>query len=223
MAVSLEYLTVETNENPTSAVIWLHGLGADGHDFESIVPSLNLPEEYVTRFIFPHAPYRPVTINGGMSMRAWYDILEMSLERKVDMDNINDSMAQITEIIESQIRQGIPSERIVLAGFSQGGVIAYQVGLLGKYKLAGIMALSTYLASPALIPEASQSINGSTPVLIHHGVQDSVVPCELSVVAEKKLNESGFFVSSQQYNMPHSVCPEQIKDLSTWLQLNLAK
>lgn len=213
----LDFLTVETQPNPEFAVIWLHGLGADGHDFESIVPALAVSQQLAVRFIFPHAPQRPVTINDGMPMRAWYDILEMTLERKVDMENINESMAQVVELIEEQIALGIPSEKIVLAGFSQGGVIAYQVGLLGKHKLAGIMALSTYLAAPQMIPNAAESTNATTPVLIHHGIQDPVVDYELGKMAKKVLEEKGFNVSSEKYAMPHSVCPEQVTDISSWL------
>jgi len=214
----LKYLTVDTQEQPNSAVIWLHGLGADGHDFEPIVPSLSLPSEYAIRFIFPHAPERPVTINGGTRMRAWYDILEMSLERKVDMENLQTSVFQVTELIKEQIEKGIPSERIVIAGFSQGGAVAYQVGLLGQHKLAGIMALSTYLADPKLVPNAADSINVSTPILIHHGLQDPVVPHALGAIAKDTLVKKVYQVSSQDYAMPHSVYPEQIADISTWLQ-----
>ncbi|EAQ63185.1 probable Phospholipase/Carboxylesterase family protein [Marinomonas sp. MED121] len=221
MSQALEYLTLETSSQADSAVIWLHGLGADGNDFKAIVPSLNLPQNAAIRFIFPHAPVRPVTINGGMPMRAWYDILEMSLERKVDMANIDESVEQITHIIEQQIEAGIAIDRILIAGFSQGGVIAYQVGLLGKYKLAGIMALSTYLADASLIPAAKGSINENTPVLIHHGTQDPVVPYELATRAQSELEAKGYQVEVASYPMPHSVCPEQVVDISRWLQRSL--
>lgn len=214
----LDYVKVETQSQPDAAVIWLHGLGADGHDFESIVPALSLPKHYAIRFIFPHAPHRPVTINGGMRMRAWYDILEISLERKVDMTQIELSTEQISALIEEQIKQGIPSERIVLAGFSQGGVITYQTALLGSHKLAGIMALSTYVVDADLIPEADNSINHNTPILIHHGSQDPIVPIELATSAREVLNKKGYQVTSKDYAMPHSVCPEQIVDISAWLQ-----
>ena len=214
----LEFLTLETTHQVDAAVIWLHGLGADGNDFKAIVPSLNLPKSAAIRFIFPHAPMRPVTINGGMPMRAWYDILEMSLERKVDMANIDESVDQITQLIELQIEKGVPAERILVAGFSQGGVIAYQVGLLGKYKLAGIMALSTYLADANLIPEATDSVNGQTPLLIHHGTQDPVVPYELAVRAHGELENKGYQIEKAFYSMPHSVCPEQVVDISRWIQ-----
>ncbi|TBR37704.1 carboxylesterase [Marinomonas agarivorans] len=221
MSVELDYITKQTHENPTAVVIWLHGLGADGHDFESIIPALKLPSECAIRFIFPHAPVRTVTVSGGVLMRAWYDIEEVTLERKVDMANVEESMLQVNELIEEQIKQGIPSRRILLAGFSQGGAIAYQLGLFCKYKLAGIMALSTYLVTPKSIPNAAECLNGDTPILIHHGSEDPVVPLELGEKAKTILTEKGFQVNSKVYAMPHAVCPEQINDISTWLQKHL--
>lgn len=222
MPERLDYITKQTHEEPTAVVIWLHGLGADGHDFESIIPVLNLPKEHAIRFIFPHAPMRPITINGGVLMRAWYDIEEMSLDRKVDMKNVEESILQVNKLIEEQIKQGIPTSRIVLAGFSQGGAIAYQLGLLAEYKLAGIMALSTYLLAPQTIPYAADCINGTTPILVHHGVDDPIVPLELNKRARALLLEKGFEVTNKEYAMPHSICPEQIADISIWLQQCLA-
>ncbi|CUB05657.1 Predicted esterase [Marinomonas fungiae] len=216
MSEMLEYITVDTSETPTHAVIWLHGLGADCHDFEGLVPQLGLAHKAV-RFVFPNAPIRPVTINGGMKMRAWYDILEMSLDRKVDMDNIQESMTQIEAIIEALGKQGISSDRIVMAGFSQGGVIAYQVALLGKYPLAGVMALSTYLADPDAVPTAQTSVNGNAPILIHHGSFDPVVAPVLAGRARARLDELGYQTQYQVYDMPHSVCPEQVGDIAHWL------
>lgn len=220
MSEALEYITVDTSENPTHAVIWLHGLGADCHDFKGLVPQLGLAHKAV-RFVFPNAPIRPVTINGGMKMRAWYDILEMSLDRKVDMGNIHESMAQIEAIIEGVVQQGIASERIVMAGFSQGGVIAYQVALFGRYPLAGVMALSTYLADPENVPAAADSVNGAASMLIHHGSFDPVVAPELAARARARLEEQGFKTTYQVYDMPHSVCPEQVSDIANWLELQL--
>ncbi|SBS34041.1 Carboxylesterase 2 [Marinomonas aquimarina] len=216
MSEALEYITVDTAENPTHAVIWLHGLGADCHDFEGLVPQLGLANKAV-RFVFPNAPIRPVTVNGGMQMRAWYDILEMSLDRKVDMDNIHESTAQIEAIIESLQEQGIASERTVMAGFSQGGVIAYQVALFGQYPLAGVMALSTYLADSESVPLAAESINRHVPILIHHGSFDPVVAPTLAGRARARLDEQGFSTEYQVYDMPHSVCPEQVGDIARWL------
>jgi phospholipase/carboxylesterase len=223
MTELLPFVTVETNDQPDAAVIWLHGLGSDGHDFESLVPALSLSSEISVRFIFPHAPKRPVTVNGGMTMRAWYDIYEMTLERKVDMENIDESCRQIESLIEDQIAKGIKSERIVLAGFSQGGVIAYRTALQTKRELAGVMALSTYLVDGDNVPEASTCTNGQTPILIHHGSQDPVVAPVLAIKAKDALISKGFSVHYESYDMPHSVCPEQVKDISVWLNSRLAR
>lgn len=221
MSFPLEYVQVETSDLVDGVVIWLHGLGADGYDFQPIVESLNLPSDMGIRFIFPHAPIRPVTINGGMKMRAWYDILEMTLNRKVDMANIDESCKSVLEIIEQQMALGISSERILLAGFSQGGVIAYQLGLNAPYKLAGIMALSTYLASDETVRSSQSQINGITPILIHHGDLDPVVVPELGENALNTLQEQGYAVDYKTYSMAHAVCPEQIQDISLWLQSRL--
>ncbi|WCN12120.1 carboxylesterase [Marinomonas mediterranea] len=217
MAAPLEAIYVETNANPTYAVIWLHGLGADGNDFKGVVPSLGLGNSAV-RFVFPHAPIRPVTINGGMPMRAWYDILEMDLDRKVDMSNIDESCEQISALVEEQIAQGIAAENIVIAGFSQGGVIAYQMALTSKYRFAGVMALSTYLADFESVPDANSVPNKETPFLIHHGSYDPVVEPTLGARAKAILTDKGFDTTYQSYPMPHSVCPAQIEDIASWLK-----
>ncbi|WP_191601360.1 alpha/beta hydrolase [Marinomonas algicola] len=219
----LECVVVETSSSIDSAVIWLHGLGSDGYDFQPIVKSLSLPEALGVRFIFPHAPIRPVTINGGMEMRAWYDILEMTIERKVDSKNIAESCAHVQAIIDAQIASGMASERIVLAGFSQGGVIAYKLGLTTQSKLAGIMALSTYLVEAEALTHATENVNGSTSILIHHGSEDPVVPLQLGTTARETLLNKSYNVAFKSYNMPHSVCPEQIGDISNWLQRVLLK
>lgn len=216
MSEALQYITVDTSDNPEYAVIWLHGLGADCHDFEGLVPQLDLQGKAV-RFVLPDAPVRPLTINGGMPMRAWYDILEMTLERKVDLENIVESAAQIDDILAGLEEQGIASEKVVMAGFSQGGVIAYQVALFGKRKLAGVMALSTYLATPNNVPETSECINHDTAFLVHHGNQDNVVALTLGARANALLKERGYITQYQVYNMPHAVCPEQVEDISKWL------
>lgn len=221
MTDKLEYLTVDTADKPVYGVIWLHGLGADCHDFEGLVPELNLLDKDV-RFIFPNAPVRAVTINAGMQMRAWYDILEMSLDRKVDMENIHESAHQIEQLVEELAEQGISSDRVVLAGFSQGGVIAYQVALTGKYSFAGVMALSTYIADPEAVLDAVQSANASTPILLQHGSFDPVVDISLAKRANKLLLDKGYNAEFITYDMPHSVCPEQIKYMSHWLNQRFA-
>lgn len=221
MTELLPFVSVETNDQPDAAIIWLHGLGSDGHDFESLVPALSLSPDYAIRFIFPHAPKRPVTVNGGVVMRAWYDIYEMTLERRVDMENIEESCNQVEALIEDQIAKGISADRIVLAGFSQGGVIAYQVALQTKHTLAGVLALSTYLADGDSVPDASTCNNAQTPILIHHGAQDPVVTPALSIKARDLLISKGFVVEYQSYEMPHSVCPGQVQDISVWLKSRL--
>lgn len=204
------------NGAANASVIWLHGLGADGHDFEPIVPHIQLPEGTHARFIFPHAPKMPVTINNGMTMPAWYDILEMSIERSVDEGQLRASATATQALIEREIERGIAPERIVLAGFSQGGAVAYEAGLTFAKKLAGIMALSTYLATKDSIE--ANTVQQSTPILIHHGSQDPIVPAMLGEQAKQWLEGKGYSVIHQTYPMAHQVCGPQIQDISRWLQ-----
>jgi len=201
-------------------VIWLHGLGANGHDFEPIVPELNLPKSLAIRFIFPHSPSIPVTINGGMTMPAWYDILDMSIERKVDLKHLNESASAVQALIDREIQRGIKAERIILAGFSQGGAVAYQAALTYGQSLGGLLAMSTYFATKdsILINDSNKGIN----ISIMHGSEDPVVAPILGEQAVDNLKDKGFQPSYKQYPMPHSVCAEQIADISTWLQQRLA-
>lgn len=211
----LPYVEVAPAEPANAAVIWLHGLGADGHDFEPIVPHIHLPAEVQARFIFPHAPRIPVTINGGMTMPAWYDILEMTIERNVDEQQLRVSAAQALELVQHQIALGIPAHRIVLAGFSQGGAVAYEAGLTAQMTLAGVMCLSTYLATHASVQPAHA--NTKTEFLIQHGTQDPIVPEQLGQHARDWLKMRGYPVLYQTYPMAHQVCPAQINDISAWL------
>lgn len=211
---------VETSSAPAdSVVIWLHGLGADGHDFESIVPALTLPPELNIRFIFPHAPMMPVTLNQGSVMRAWYDIKSMDIEIEPDEVNINQSVDRVNTLIETQIAVGISTYRMVLAGFSQGGVIALQAGLRYRKKLAGIIALSTYLPlAEKLVTEKSQA-NQNIPILLAHGQADPVLPISLAYTACEQLKKAGYQPEWREYaDMPHSVSPLEIKHISDWLQ-----
>ncbi len=212
----LPAIELETDPNPDSAVIWLHGLGADGNDFAPIVPELRLPDDLSIRFIFPHAPTMPVTINGGFVMPAWYDILEMNIDRKIDIAGLMASARKIVAFVSREIERGIDSKRIIIAGFSQGGAVAYQVALSYKKPLGGLLAMSTYLAT-ADITEYSD-INKAIPIKIHHGEHDPVVPEHLGRKATTQLIEKGYNVSYQKYPMEHSVCPKQINDISEWLQ-----
>lgn len=212
----LPAIELETADSPSSTVIWLHGLGADGNDFAPIVPELHLPPELAVRFIFPHAPKIPVTVNGGYVMPAWYDILEMDIDRKIDTSGLLASAQMINAFIERELERGIESEQIVIAGFSQGGAVAYQVALNHRRPLAGLLAMSTYLATPDSI--SFNEVNKTIPIKIQHGQFDPVVPETLGKKATTQLIKKGYSVSYQSYPMEHSVCPAQILDISQWLQ-----
>ena len=208
-----ECLRRETADNPTASVIWLHGLGADATDFEPLVPMLDI--EASVRFIFPNAPVRPVTINGGMEMRAWYDIDPGApLAGGADIKN---SVAAIRSIIAEEIAAGIPSERIALAGFSQGGVIALELGLSHNQPLAGIMALSTYLHDHEQITERIGLANVETPIFMAHGLSDPVIPITRAITSREALIGLNYRVEWHEYAMGHQVCPQEITHISQWL------
>lgn len=206
----------ETRTNPDASVIWLHGLGADGYDFAPIVPELGLPADLGIRFIFPHAPTRPVTVNGGFVMPAWFDIFEMDIDRKVDVDQLMVSAEAINNFVDRELERGIDSRRIILAGFSQGGAVAYQVSLSHPQPLGGLIAMSTYFATSDTIT-LSES-NRELPIEIQHGLHDPVVPQALGISAAEFLKDRGYAVAFRTYPMDHSVCPQQIGDLSAALQ-----
>lgn len=212
----LPCVEIEPATTATASVIWLHGLGANGHDFEPIVPELQLPADLPVRFVFPHAPEIPVTINGGYIMPAWYDILEMSIERRVDEEQLRQSAAETVKLIEREIQQGIPADRIVVAGFSQGGAVAYETALSYDKSLAGLLCLSTYLATKDSLKR--HSANQSIPVQILHGSLDPVVPVCLGETARDQLAEWGYTVNYGTYPIEHNVCLEEIQDISAWLQ-----
>lgn len=216
----LPTVEVEPTSPVTASVIWLHGLGADGHDFEPIVPELNLPKNLAIRFVFPHSPSIPVTINNGMIMPAWYDIVDMSIERKVDLNQLNQSAIAVQALIDREIERGIKAERIILAGFSQGGAVAYQAALTYKQPLAGLVAMSTYFATKETI-EINEN-NKHLNINIMHGSQDPVVAPILGEQALQALKDKGFQPTYTQYPMQHSVCAEQVRDISNWLQKRLA-
>lgn len=199
------------------SVIWLHGLGADGHDFEGLVPELNLTATAHIHFIFPNAPIQPVTINGGMSMRSWYDILEMSLERRVDIDGIYQSAGLIELLIQQEIDRGIASTRILLAGFSQGGVIALHAGLRSPQPLAGIVALSTYLPTVEQLKTERSAANNATPIFMAHGILDSVVAVEAGKAAFDNLKAMNYAIEWHDYLMEHSLCIEEIEHIAAFI------
>ncbi|MCS2609626.1 alpha/beta hydrolase [Halomonas dongshanensis] len=206
---------------PADACVFiLHGLGADGHDFEPLVPALGLPAQLNVRFIMPHAPRLPVTVNGGMVMPAWYDILAMDLGRRVDEVQLKKSAVRVQELIQEQIDQGIASERIIVAGFSQGGAVAYQAALTFPAPLGGLIAMSTYLATGESL--APSEANRALPIEIHHGNFDPIVPESLGRGALDKLKALGYAPNFHQYPMAHALCPQQIHDIGQWLRQRLS-
>lgn len=214
----LETVEITTDDHPQAAVIWMHGLGADGNDFVPIVRELDLSDCPAIRFVFPHAETMPVTINNGYVMRAWYDILGMDLVRREDEVGLRKSQQQIEQLIAREIERGIPAERIILAGFSQGCAMTLHTGIRVPFKLAGLMGLSGYLPLGDLAQAEHQSANLDTPIFLAHGTYDPVVAPERAETSRAKLQELGYKVQWHTYPMPHSVCPEEISDISQFLQ-----
>jgi len=223
MQTTNDILVVETGKDPVASIIWAHGLGADKHDFESIIPMLGLPGTMPVRFIFPNAPIRPITVNGGMEMRGWYDIRSMSINEQEDAEGIKASARLLDGLVEQQLSDGMPASRIVLAGFSQGGAIALYQGLRQPQLLAGIIALSSYLPLPnQLDPNVSKNIT-KLPVFIGHGNQDNVVPVELGIFTRDFLLDRGMNIQFKMYPMGHSVSAAEITDIGVWLKNILHK
>jgi phospholipase/carboxylesterase len=208
---------------PASAsVIWLHGLGADGHDFVPIVPELKLPPSPGIRFVFPHAAVRPVTLNMGMRMRAWYDIKTLTAEGRADEAGLRQSAGRVAELIAAERALGIASNRIVIAGFSQGAAVALHVALRHAEPLAGILALSCYLPLQSALAAELSEANRQAPILMCHGVQDPVLPLALGLAACNWLRAAGYRVEWKEYPMQHQVCLPEIQDVSAWLRARLA-
>ena len=205
------------DRTPTAAVIWLHGLGADGHDFAPIVPELGAVREW-TRFVFPHAPARPVTINFGMTMRAWYDIRDEGGTLVSDPDDLRDSQRTVEALIEDEVRAGIAADRIVVAGFSQGGAVALQAALRNPRRLAGLLALSTYLPLARTLAAERSAANADIPVLMAHGDHDPLVGLDRAVASRDALLDLGYEVEWRTYPIPHAVCPEEIRAIAAWLE-----
>jgi phospholipase/carboxylesterase len=214
---SLQQIELATGAEPRGTVIWMHGLGADGWDFVPIVRELALPPGLQLRFIFPHAPERPVTINNGFVMRAWYDIRQSDIARLPDEAGIRESQSAVEALIARERQRGIGDERIVLAGFSQGGAIALQAGLRHRERLAGIVALSTYLALEDSLERESAAANKATPIFMAHGTQDPIVPLQLAESSHRSLKGHGYGVEWHTYPMPHAVCAEEVEALGEFL------
>lgn len=213
----LETLEAGARDDATHSVIWLHGLGADGYDFQPIVPELGLPADARVRFIFPHAPHRSVTVNAGMTMRAWYDIKGIGPGFPQDAEGIRDSADRIEALIRRENDRGVPTERILLAGFSQGGAIALHLGLRYPEKLAGIMGLSTYLPLDDTVAAERNAANAETPLFLAHGSRDPVLPFELGYRSREMLEGMGYDVEWHEYPMEHQVCLEEIRAIGGWL------
>ena len=211
-------LVIEPPEPATASIIWLHGLGADGHDFEPIVAELGENVTRNVRYVFPHAPRIPVTINGGAVMRAWYDIADTDLSNRADESGVRASAGILEGLIEGELTKGLPSTRILLAGFSQGGAIALHTGLRFRMPLAGILALSTYLPLQEAARDERQEANHNIPIFLAHGSQDPVIPLALSEHTRQFLASLNYRLQCHTYPMPHSVCPEEIRDIAIWLE-----
>lgn len=218
---ALEWITRDSAADPSYAVIWMHGLGADGHDFESIVPELCERQWPGIRFLFPHAPVRPVTINGGMRMRAWYDIRSLDRTALGEAPGLRESIAAVGDLIQMLVKQGFASERIFIAGFSQGGAVALCAALRYPKALAGIIALSTYLPLAEKLPTELSAANAKVPIFMAHGIHDPVVVMDLGLLSAKQMRALGLTVDWFQYPMPHSVCQEEIVALRAWLRPKL--
>ena len=211
----LETVEIATGPKPRLAVIWLHGLGADGYDFEPIVPELPLP--VAVRFVFPHAPVRPVTVNGGIEMRAWYDILGWGDKVPQDAVGIRASAAAVVRLIDREVARGVPAERIVLAGFSQGGAIALHAALREPRRLAGVLALSTYLPLAETLAAEMSPASAGLPIFVAHGTDDPILPLAMAEISRRVLDAAGYAVEWHVYPMAHAVCAPEIAAIRAWL------
>ena len=214
----LDCIEINPSGQPAATIIWLHGLGADGHDFEAIVPELRLPESLPVRYVFPHAPERSITINAGLRMRAWYDILDLKFSAdSVDRNQFLESADMLAALIHTELKSGMPSDRVVLAGFSQGGAIVLHTGLRYQNQLAGILALSMHLPTiHHLAPQLSPA-NRNVPIMMAHGQMDPVVPVAKAIETRQELTRLGYEVSWHVYPMQHSVCEDEIREIRSWL------
>ena len=222
MTTLISHIELVTGAHPKGTVIWMHGLGADCWDFVPIVKELELPAASPLRFIFPQAPMRPITVNNGQVMPGWYDISMQDIARKPDEIGVRESQAAIDELIERELNRGIESDRIILAGFSQGGAIALQVGLRSKHELGGIMALSTYLTLGDSLAKEKTIANANIPILMAHGTQDPIVPLALAKSSRDVLTQQNYQVEWREYPMQHSVCADEVAAISMWLTKRFA-
>lgn len=214
----LDCIEVNPSGKPAATIIWLHGLGADGHDFEAIVPELRLPDSLPVRFVFPHAPERAVTVNAGMIMRAWFDLIDLNLDaNSADKEQFSESVEMLEALIENELRSGLASDRIVLAGFSQGGAIALHTGLHFPKRLAGILAMSMHLPTIRDRSAALSPANQEVPIMMAHGQLDPLIPLARAIETRQELIRLGYAVSWHEYPIQHSVCAEEVADIRAWL------
>jgi phospholipase/carboxylesterase len=218
MTALIQHIELATGANPKGSIIWMHGLGADCWDFVSIVKELGLPDDLPLRFIFPQAPMRPITINNGQVMPGWYDISMAELHRKPDEAGVRQSQALIEQLIAREVERGIAADKIILAGFSQGGAIALQTGLRYGKELGGILALSTYLTLEDSLAAEATIANANIPILMAHGTQDPLIPLALAVASRTRMEARGYKIDWREYPMPHSVCMEEVEDIGGWIQ-----
>jgi phospholipase/carboxylesterase len=218
----LDAVEINPAGTPRACIIWLHGLGADGHDFEQLIPQLGLVDALGVRVVLPHAPRRPVTINGGSVMPAWYDIVAQDFNRGQDSAGICESEQQLQALIRREIESGIPAENILLAGFSQGGAIVLHTGLRYPQPLAGILALSSYLLQPDALAAEHAAVNDRIPIMMAHGTRDPVVPLSMAEQSREVLQQQGYRVAWHSYPMQHAVCPDEVRDIRDWLVQRLA-
>jgi phospholipase/carboxylesterase len=215
-------ITLEPEARATASVVWLHGLGADGSDFVPVAEELRLPDAPPVRFIFPHAAMRPVTVNAGYVMRAWYDIKSFTPEGRADSAGLAESVQRMNRYLEAEVDRGVSADRIVLAGFSQGGAVALSAGLRYPRRLAGVLALSCYLPFPARLAAERSAANADVPLMLCHGAWDPVVPMAMGVEARDSLRQAGYPVEWREYPMQHEVCAAEISDIGRWLAGHLA-
>lgn len=215
--MSLEYIEINPADTLKKCVIWLHGLGADGHDFEAMVPELQLPESAGIGFIFPHAPYRPITLNNGYVMRGWYDVSSLRFDQEEDEEGIRESADLLNQLIDQQLARGIEARDIILAGFSQGGAVVLHTGLRYPQPLGGIMALSAYLPLASKLGKEMPSDNAQVPVFMAHGLQDDIVNYQYGASSRQRLQQAGCKTEWHDYAMAHGVCMEEIGDIRNWL------
>lgn len=218
MTGTLETVELETGSNPGASVIWLHGLGADGHDFEPMVPELVGRNDRPLRFVFPHAPVRPITLNNGYPMRAWYDIAGIDRHSRQDEEGIRSSADAVRALIKRENQRGVPTDRIVLAGFSQGGAMAVFTGTRHPERVAGIIGLSCYAVLADSFDAERTAANQATPLFLAHGTSDPMIDSRLGEESRRRLESAGYPVEWHTYPMPHSVCPEEIADIGAWLR-----